>query len=949
MTSPAWERRLPLATYRLQMTPDFGFAEAAGLAPYLARLGVTHAYLSPVLQAAPGSTHGYDVVDHSKASDELGGEEAFRAMVASLHAAGLGVVLDVVPNHMAAALPENRWWWDVLENGPSSFWGSFFDIDWDPPDQTLRNRVLLPILGQRYGRVLAAGEVAVTYDGRSFTVGYHDNVLPVAPRSLDRVLADAAGSVGSPELEFIAGALGDLPPAWATDRDSVRRRHRDKGVLLDRVASLYESDPGLASAIDGSLAALNADPALLDALLERQNYRLAYWRTADQQLDYRRFFDIDTLVALRVEDAEVFAETHAHVFDWVREGSVDGLRIDHIDGLGAPGRYLERLQDQTGGAWVVVEKILESGERLPPGWPVAGTTGYDFMNVVAKLFVDPAGCGPLTSALATLTGDRAQPDDVIRVGKELILDTSLAADLNRVVERVLRLTEATPALRDVTRAEVHTAVRALVVAFPVYRTYGAGTPARPEDVAIIERAAGTARAVVPEIDEDLLAFVVELLTGRGGPDPARLDVARRFEQLTGPVMAKGVEDTAFYRYHRLVAENEVGSDLTQWATSIDEWHRHCLDAVRRGDGSMLATSTHDTKRSEDVRARLVMLSEIPDRWSAAVREWRSATDRHRTSVSPQTTYPDRGTEYLLYQAFVGAWPLTVERALGYARKATREAKLHTSWTDSDEAYDKAVEAWVRGVLSDASFVVPLSSFVDSLVEPGRVVALAQALCKLTAPGVPDLYQGSELWDLSLVDPDNRRPVDYGLRARLLEEVASGQVGAADALGRADSGLAKLVVTARALDVRRRRPACFEAAAGYTALVVTGPAADHVVAFARAPAVVGVRGEAAPGRAWPERHAGGAGPSEAAPGRAWPERRAGGVGPGEAGSRIEVVTVVPRLVLGWAARPDGWAGTSIEVGPGRWHDVLTGRVHQGPTLAVGELLDAFPVALLERET
>ena len=884
----------PRATYRLQLTPGFGFPEAGAIAPYLRRLGVSHAYLSPVLQAAPGSTHGYDVVDHSKASDDLGGEEAFRSMVAAFAAEGLGVVLDVVPNHMAAALPQNRWWWDVLENGPASFWAAFFDIDWDPPDSTLRNRVLQPVLGQRYGRALADHEVSLAFDGRSFMVHYFDNVFPVAPRSLDRLLADAARRAASPELEFIAGALGALPLASETDRESVRRRHRDKGVLLERIAALCEGDPAIAEAIAGAVQAVNADTALLDALLERQNYRLAYWRTADQQLDYRRFFDIDTLVALRVEDPEAFEETHQQVLRWVNEGLVDGLRIDHIDGLGAPQRYLERLSEQSGGTWTVVEKILESGERLPDTWPVAGTTGYDFLNIVAKLFIDPAGEEPLTEALRDLTGDESTPADAIRHGKEQILDSSLAADLNRIVVRVLRLTEQTPALRDVTRLEIHTALRALIVSFPVYRTYGAGSPARPADLEIIAEAAAEA-ARTAELDPDLLTFLVDLLSGRGQPEPARLDIARRFEQLTGPVMAKGVEDTAFYRYHRLIAVNEVGNDLEQWATDPADWHRHWQET---GGGSLLATSTHDTKRSEDVRARLLLLSEIPGEWRQRVEGWRALTDAHR-----QGDLPDRGTEYLMLQTIVGAWPLSPDRAVEYARKATREAKLHTSWTDADEHYDRAVEEWVRGVLGDGRFCAEVEAFVAELVDPGRTVALAQALCKLTAPGIPDLYQGTELWDLSLVDPDNRRPVDYETRAALLAEIEAGGIGPRDALARAHEGLSKLWVTAKSLDLRRRRADCFAPGAGYSPVAASGPSAGHVVAFGR-------------------------GPADAA---------------------LEVVTVIPRLILGFAARGGDWSTTALAVPPGTWHDVLTGHAHEVTAggLGVGSALGGFPVALLER--
>jgi len=909
----AWSRREPLATYRLQLRPDFGFERAAELAPYLHRLGVTHAYLSPVLQAAPDSTHGYDVVDHSRASDALGGERQFLAMVEAFHAEQVGVVLDVVPNHMAAALPHNRWWWDVLENGPASFWAAFFDIDWDPPETSLRNRVLLPVLASRYGRALQAADLRLDFDGRGFTVRYVDHVFPVSPRSLDSVLTDAARRTGSPELEFLAAALGGLPPSSATDRDSQRRRHRDKGVLLDLVANLCSADPGISQAVSDAVAAVNADPDALDSLLERQNYRLSYWRSGVEQLDYRRFFDIDTLVALRVEDPEVFAETHDHILEWVRQGLVDGLRIDHVDGLANPQRYLERLAEATGGAWVAVEKVLSPGEELPASWAAAGTTGYDFCNLVTRLFIAPAGHDPLTHALAVMTGDVTDPVAVARDGKAQILDTSLAADLNRVVERVVRLTEQTAALRDVTRPEVGAALRGMIVAFPTYRAYSAGTTVRAADRKRVEEAAAEVARRTPDVDEDLLGFLVDLLTGGGRPELARLDAVRRFEQLTGPVMAKGVEDTAFYRYHRLVAANEVGADLSQWAVTPAEWHAHWLDPEVSRGGSLLASSTHDTKRAEDVRARLVLLSEIPERWVDAVRGWRKFTDRHRVDGQGGATWPDRSVEYLLFQTFFGAWPLSAERAVAYALKAAREAKLHTSWTDRNVAYEEALEAWVRRSLGDPEFVSALGGFVGQLLGPGRVVGLAQTLCKLTCPGIPDLYQGTELWDLSLVDPDNRRPVDFDLRRRLLEEIAAGRVGAAEALARADEGLPKLLVVTRALELRARRPGCFGPTAGYTPLATAGPAAEQVVAFGRL-AATGAAGARAPG----------------------------------AGSAPDVVTVVPRLVLGLSAG-GGWDGTTVDLPVGRWQDRLSGAVSNsdGGGAAVEQLLAAFPVALLER--
>ncbi|HZQ84590.1 MAG TPA: malto-oligosyltrehalose synthase [Acidimicrobiales bacterium] len=804
----------PRATYRLQLTPSFGFDAVAALTPYLARLGVSHVYLSPYLQATPGSTHGYDVVDHSRVSDDLGGPAAHARMVAALSAHGLRQVIDVVPNHMAITGPENEWWWDVLRQGRASPFADHFDVDWDPPDRKLRNTVLMPILGDHYGRVLERGEIRVSGSGDDAVVRYADHVLPLAPGSLD--------------------------------------------------AAVFEVD------------AVNADPDRLHALLERQHYRLAFWRTGTEELDYRRFFDVTTLAALRVEDDEVFNQVHWLPLAWVGDGSAGGLRIDHVDGLRDPAGYLRHLAERAPGAWIVVEKILEAGERLPESWPVAGATGYDFLNQLDGLFVDPAGEAVFDALYRELTGETAPFDEVAREGKRQVLGESLASDLRRLTYLLAAICEGDRRHRDYTRSELRDVLTELLVSFPVYRTYVVpGEQASAHDVTVVGRAVEQARARRPDLDAELVVWVGDLLLGRvAGEGPAEL--AARFQQLSGPVMAKGVEDTAFYRYVRFAALNEVGGDPGRFGRGVAAFH----DRAAAGGWGMLTTSTHDTKRSDDVRARLLVLSQIPDRWAATMQAWVAANEPYRSGGRP-----DRATEYLLYQTLVGAWPLSPERAAAYMEKAAREAKVHTSWLVPDHDYEAALQQFVKAVLADDRFVASLHEFVASVVDAGRVTSLAATLVKHTAPGVPDTYQGSELWDLSLVDPDNRRPVDFEVRAALLAEVES--MTAADAWAHRDEGVVKLFVVQRALGVRRHHPDLLAPAAPYVPL----DAGDDALAFVRAGALA---------------------------------------------------TVVPRF----ATRPV--TGT-VDLPPGEWVDALTGsRVAGGPQ-PVASLLSGFPVALLVRES
>jgi (1->4)-alpha-D-glucan 1-alpha-D-glucosylmutase len=871
------------ATYRVQLHAGFTFDDAAAVVPYLARLGFSHLYTSPILQAAPGSTHGYDVVDHGHINDELGGAAGYERLQGALRAHGMGHVLDIVPNHMAIAGKANAWWWDVLENGPSSLHAAAFDIDWAGGDAQSVSRVLVPVLGDQIGRVLEAGELSIVRDGGSFTVHYFDSELPISPRSLDELLTAAAEAAGSDELGSIATAFGHLPHALNTDPGAVAERHRDKELLRGRLAALAEADDTVAAAIDVQLEVINADPDALDALLLRQNFRLAWWRTGREELDYRRFFNIETLVGLRVEDPDVFAISHAVVAALVEQGDVDELRVDHIDGLRDPAQYLERLSDLTGGVPVVVEKILEGPEYLPAGWPVAGTTGYEFVHHVNGLFVDGDAEAAMTAAYEQFVGDHRPYEELVRDAKQQIMRDELRAEIERITGMLAAVCQHHRRHRDHTRHELREALRAVLAAFGVYRTYvRAGHPTSSTDRYHIAEATKRAASTHPELDAELVSFLTDLLAGDIDGDD-ELELAIRFQQVSAPVMAKGVEDTVFYRYPRLISLNEVGGDPGVFGTSLEAFHEANQIAAERHPHAMLTLSTHDTKRSGDVRARIHLLSEIPGEWAATAQHWHELTARHH-----QPAGPDPSTELLLYQTLVGAWPITPERLTAFAEKATKEAKAYTTWTDPEPAYDEAVRSFIEGLLGDAVMVEAVEEFLRShrIVERGHVNALAQTALLLTCPGVPDVYQGTDTWDLSLVDPDNRRPVDYDHHRRLLAEVGS----TAEALERAGDGGPKLWLIERVLADRRLRPDAY-AAAEYDPLPVRGAKARHVVAF----------------------------------------------------TRHDTVVLVPRLVIGV---DDDWQDTMVELPDGGWHDVITGvHVTGGGPVAVADLLAAFPVAVL----
>lgn len=905
MTLPDAPPAAPIAAYRLQLTATLDFDAAARLVPYLARLGISHVYVSPILQAAAGSTHGYDVIDHGRVSADLGGEDAYLRFSQAVAAHGLKQVIDIVPNHMSIADRRNRWWWDVLENGPASRFAAYFDVDWDPPEGRNRNVVLMPVLGDHRGLVLDRRELGVERDRASFTFRYLDHALPVAPRSLSVILASGNRRLAMLPLDgrtseqraravatlaFLADSFAALPGPTLRDVDSTRRRHRDKEVLNDLLGRFFDETPEAAGCVDEALRALGDDPDALDAFLNQQNHRIAYWRTAERELDYRRFFDVTSLIGLHVEDETVFEDTHRLIGRLVRDGVVHGLRVDHVDGLLDPAEYLERLRRLAPRAWIVVEKILARDENLRESWPVEGSTGYDFLNEVLALFVDPAAEPALTALYREATGEQRPFEAIAREKREQVLREVLGSDVDRVVQLLVDLCASSRMHRDDTRHDLRQALRTLVASFPVYRTYvrfkNGEWSIHEDDARFLDVALERARAARPDLDPRLFDLLQELLLGRSLL-PGAEAFTRRFQQITSPAVAKGVEDTAFYAYARFAALNEVGGDPGRFGTTIGHFHERNLRAFRHSPLGMLTTSTHDTKRSEDVRARLAVLSEDPPRWSLLVRDWRSMN-----ADKKQDGMPAADLELLLYQTLVGAWPLPRERALAYILKAAREAKVHTSWVKPDAAYEAALVRFVDALYEDAGFLDSLEAAVDGVLAEGRVVSLAQVLLKLTSPGVPDIYQGTELWSLDLVDPDNRRPVDWAERARLLDEVRT--LSPEGILARADEGLPKLVVIHRALELRRRRPELFDQRGRYLPLLAHGEHADRVVAF----------------------------------------ERGGGA-----------VTVVPRLV---SLLPRELWHVTVPLPPGAWRNVITGDEHIGGDVDVRVILRRFPVALLERQ-
>jgi (1->4)-alpha-D-glucan 1-alpha-D-glucosylmutase len=926
----------PTATYRIQFEPGkFTFRDLARLATYLNELGISHVYASPYMKARAGCTHGYAVVDYAHLNPELGNESDYRAMVEELHSRGLGQIIDMVPNHMSATPAENLWWNDVLENGPSSPHAAYFDIDWQPVKEELRNKILLPILGEQYGRVLEAGELKLEYREGAILLRYWQSLLPLDPRTYVIVLThglDELKKTQPPdseevrELESIVTGLEHLPERMDAEPNAVAERQREKEVLKGRLRVLTDREATIAEFVRRNIDEFNGSPGnphsydCLDKLLDAQAYRLSHWKAAADEINYRRFFDVNELAAVCMEDRDVFAECHRLMFNMLVRGEVDGLRIDHIDGQYDPTKYLRRLQrgyllavgqdiyermtqagrqpvDAPGQAplwndleptflplvaemtladakslplYVVVEKILTIDETLPEQWLAAGTTGYDFLNSVAGVFVDPAGLAELANSYSHFIGRRFDFREVAYLSKLTVFRTAMSSDLQLLAHRLNRISERHRHSRDFTLNTLRVALREILACFGVYRTYIREDYVSDRDRQTVCRAAAQAKRRNPAMDAAVFDFIRNVLLLEGPPDldetgrRERNLFVGRVQQVTSSVMAKGVEDTAFYRYFPLASLNEVGGDLIRGVTSIEAFHRQNLARHAAWPESLICTTTHDTKRSEDVRARISVLSEVPHLWRKAVNRWARLNRRRHREVDGEPA-PSRNDEYLFYQTLVGVWPLTPPsdkeldelraRMTAYMEKATREAKVHTSWITPDSEYDAAVREFVSAALDNRPknrFVPEFQRFHEQIVNWGLYNALSQLLLKLTSPGVPDIYQGQELWDFSLVDPDNRRPVDFAVRKKMLlrlrKDVGRNErsllaVARRLAEDPRDARL-KLFVTWRVLQFRSRHPDLFRSG-DYVALEVSGPQARNVCAFARVqPSPSGAKGETA---------------------------------------------------------------------------------------------------------
>jgi (1->4)-alpha-D-glucan 1-alpha-D-glucosylmutase len=945
--------RIPRATYRLQLGAQTGLREARALVGYLDRLGVSDLYSSPLMQARSGSPHGYDVTDPTRIDDALGSEGDFEALVAELHRCEMGLLLDVVPNHMAAS-HENPWWRDVLESGPSSPYSHFFDIQWRGPGREEReSRLLLPVLGDHYGRVLHQGQLRLAFRGSGFTVRYFDQVFPIDPETSDTILEPCLEQLRAelparhPALREVAQVLAlvtQLPPRKDRPPRRTTERHRRKLAIGERLERVGREQPVVAAALEAScerLCGRKGDPDSfrgLHRLLERQAYRLSYWKTARLRINYRRFFDIDDLVGVRVDDPAVFEARHPLLRRLVQEGRVSGVRVDHVDGLLDPRGYLEALRQHLGGEngelYVLVEKILDRDEELRQDWSVQGTTGYDFLNAVLRLLVDPAGLERLE---VEYRRQCESEDDMARVARRCrmqAMESLLAAELEFLGREIELLAARDIVARDISHRELRLALLEVGAALPVYRTYVREDDVSDHDRRLIRGALRAARQRTPRrlVSDEAFEFLEHVLLFEPSDDAPEerdrwLRTVGRWQQLTGPVMAKGYEDTACYVYNSFTALNEVGSDPRRdpQGFGLAPFHAFCLSRASRWPGTLNATSTHDTKRSEDVRARLAALADLAAEWEQSVKRWSHMNRPSRVEVAGRAV-PDAEEESLIYQTLVGAWPLDEaelpafqQRLAVYLRKALREAKRRTSWIAPHAAHEDAVLGFVETLFSSSQgnrFLRDFHRFQRKLAFYGALNSLSQTLLKLAAPGVPDLYQGTELWDLSLADPDNRRPVDFARRERLLDQVErlanhAPARFAGELLSNWSDGRIKLYLTWRALELRRQKPALFQRG-DYTPLEAVGPRRDSVCAFAR-------------------RHR-----------KDW------------------ILAAVPRLVA-QLVRPERfplgkevWGVGSVQLpdaAPSRWVDVLSGAsleaapVEGAQALRLHQLFEHFPLALL----
>ncbi|MBV9169655.1 MAG: malto-oligosyltrehalose synthase [Chloroflexi bacterium] len=860
------------STYRLQFHAGFTFNDATRLVPYLHALGVSHMYASPYLRARSGSTHGYDVADPNSLNPELGSAEDFSALVAALQHHGMGQLVDVVPNHMGIGDPGNYRWRDVLENGPASMYARFFDINWRG------GKIVVPTLGDQYGVVLENGELSVQWseDDGAFIIAYYEHRFPVAPDSYlllleevrERLEEDPRRGLAAAwepqdlgrrhehvqELASIITGVRHLPPRRPLDAAELEERNREKEIIKRRIRRLRTESNGFRDQLDVVLDDINGQRGdthsfdRLDQLIEEQSYRLAFWRVAAEEINYRRFFDITELAAVRMEDPIVFQDTHRLLLRLIGEGKIQGLRIDHPDGLRDPAGYFRTLQESCAAAtgktdepfYIVVEKILEVDEELRTDWPVAGTTGYEFLNAVNGLFVARQHERFFETIYFRFLRQGVQRfSDLANSTKKMVMLISLASEVNELALLLKDIANSDRKHRDFTLNSLAFAVREVIASLPIYRTYidpVTGESSRPDRDAI-QTAVADAKRRNPRTDPSIFDFIGQTLLSR---DPGHLEFVARFQQTTGPVMAKGTEDTAFYVFNRLISLNEVGGEPDQFGRSITAFHRHNTHRARQWPAALLASSTHDTKRSEDVRARINVLSELPRDWRSALTRWSRLNGRKKSQVNGRVA-PDRNEEYLLYQTLLGAWPFGcampdpefVERVVGFMRKALKEAKVHTSWITPNDAYEESVLQFVRTVLDpseSAAFLEDLAPLRERVAFFGIFNSLSQTALKLGSPGVADVYQGQELWDFSLVDPDNRRPVDFEQRERELRSIAAAEdrlALARELVDTREDGRIKLYVTHCLMCMRREQPGLF-VGAGYTPL----RAGRHACAFAR---------------------------------------------------------------------------------------------------------------------
>lgn len=899
--------QISVSTYRLQFHGSFTFRDATRVIAYLHELGISDIYASPYFKAKKESLHQYDIVDHNALNPEIGTEEDYRAMIAELKRNDMGQVLDIVPNHMCVDSPENQWWMDVLENGPSSTYAPYFDIEWAPVKKELRSKVLLPILGDQYGNILEGQELKIVLEEGAFFAHYSEYRFPLEPRTyvliLEHRLQDfqaglPEGHTDIAELLSIITALKHLPSPTETDTAKVEERYREKEVIKRRLSTLFSGSPEVRAHLEENLRLFNGtkgDPKsfdLLDGLMNQQIYRLSHWRVATEEINYRRFFDINGLGAIRMEHQGVFQATHQLIFRLIGDKSVTGLRVDHPDGLYNPAEYFHRLQRgcftqqmiASGGAgdpahltpemertlaerydeafladpaykpfYIVGEKILAKSERMPEDWPIFSTTGYVFLNSVNGIFIDGNNAKAFDAIYEKFVRAKVNVLDIIYEKKQLVMEVGMSSEVNTLGHYLNDLSEKSRHTRDFTLNSLRRVIVEVIAALSIYRTYTNTWEASDRDVQYIEHAVSRAKRKNPALSGSIFDFLKDVLTLRFPKElkdedkSAWLDFVMRFQQITGPVMAKGVEDTAFYVYNRLASLNEVGGTPDRFGTSVETFHGQNIERMKNWPHAMIATATHDTKRSEDVRARINVLSEMPREWADRARSWARMNKKKKTVIDGIET-PDRNEEYLLYQTLVGAWPIEpmkenvsadfIQRIKDYMLKASREAKVNTSWINPNREYEEALLAFIDGILRPASpFVNDFQPFQQTISRYGLYNSLSQTLLKICAPGVPDFYQGSELYDFSLVDPDNRRPVDYEKRVTMLadlkrKEAAMPGADLAQELSRSkDDGLIKQYLIFKALNYRKANRALFEQGE-YLPLNAAGQKADHVCAFVR---------------------------------------------------------------------------------------------------------------------